>query len=89
MHCVYINCLKNTSLLYHGREHAKYNVTKQVVRGCNTERVKTPNRYTTRHYSGAMRAGGVSCGAHGQLPNMAREAMLDVGQQHCTDYDIV
>lgn len=62
MHCVYINCLKNTSLLYHGREHAKCNLTKQVVRGYNAERMKAPNRYTTRHYGGEMRDGGVSYG---------------------------
>lgn len=60
MHCVYINCLKNTSLLYHGREHPKYNVTKQVVRGYNAKRMKATNRYTTRHYGGAMLDVGVS-----------------------------
>lgn len=60
MHCVYINCLKNTSLLYHGREHTKYNVTKQVVRGYTAKRMKATNRYTTRHYGGAMLDVGVS-----------------------------
>lgn len=60
---------KNTSLLYHGREHTKYNVTKQVVRGYNAKRMKATNRYTTRHYGGALLDVGVSYG----------EAMLDVG----------